>query len=336
MLLRVSVPGEGANGGPRPHPKYGLQIQDQAVPGIEPEAEVSVRWWERTGWYPDGSAYGLREPEWSVAEDGMFVSARVAPALVGLGLLEAIPEATILERADEHDENDDGISGRANRVWSSSGDALVIGRFGWKANQPSLLEQNAAALAGDLGITSSLRPRENSVATPGGAYVMSGGDPELDDDFLEKLTFYTSTLAVAPRRDPDDPRVLRGERLFEEAGCVSCHVPTLVTGPHEIPALSEQTVHPYTDLLLHDLGPGLADGRPDWEADGREWRTAPLWGIGLIPIVNGHSFFLHDGRARNLTEAILWHGGEAARARDAFVALTREDREAIVAFLRSL
>jgi CxxC motif-containing protein (DUF1111 family) len=335
MLLRVSVPGTDERGGPKPHPGFGLQIQDQAVPGVEPEAEVSVRWRERTGWYPDGEEHRLREPEWSPAERGMLVSARVAPALVGLGFLEAVPADAILALTDEDDGDGDGVSGRANVVWSVADGAHAIGRFGWKANQPSLREQAAAALAGDIGITTSLHPRENSVAVPGGAYVMSGGSPEMDDEFLEKLAFYTRTLAVPPRR-LDDPRVARGEAVFETVGCTACHAPSLPTGPHEIAALSEQTIRPYTDLLLHDMGDGLADGRPDWEATGREWRTAPLWGIGLVPVVNGHTFFLHDGRARSLAEAILWHGGEAARARDAFAALSQGDREALVAFLESL
>jgi CxxC motif-containing protein (DUF1111 family) len=336
MLLRVSVPGTDERGGPKPHPRWGLQIQDQAVPGVAPEAEVTVRWRERTGSYPDGDEYRLREPEWSPAEEGMLVSARVAPALVGLGLLEGVPLAALLELADEHDVDGDGVSGRPNVVWSRAADTRAIGRFGWKANQPDLREQVAAALAGDIGITTSLVPRENSIAVPGGPYVMSGGSPEMEDEFLEKLVFYTRTLAVPVRRDVDDQRVARGESLFETIGCAACHVPSLRTGPHEVAALSEQTIRPYTDLLLHDMGEGLADGRPDWKATGREWRTPPLWGIGLVHVVNGHSFFLHDGRARSFAEAILWHGGEAARAREAFAGLPREDREAVVAFLESL
>jgi len=336
MLLRVSVPGADERGGPKPHPRFGLQIQDRAVPGVEPEAEVSVRWRERTGWYPDGEEYRLREPEWSPAEEGMLVSARVAPALVGLGLLEAVPEETILALADERDTDGDGVSGRPNSVWSRSAGARALGRFGWKANAAVLRDQVAAALAGDIGITTSLVPRENVIDVPGGPYVMSGGAPEMDDEFLDKLTFYARALAPPGPRGAGDPLVARGSERFETIGCAACHVPELVTGPLEIAALSRRTIRPYTDLLLHDLGKGLADGRPDWEATGHEWRTAPLWGIGLVPVVNGHSFFLHDGRARNLAEAILWHGGEAARARDAFCALAREDRDAVVAFLESL
>ena len=343
LLLRLSVPGEDEHGGPKPHPAYGLQLQDQAVPGVSAEGRVAARYRERTGWFADGDDYRLREPEWTVAEpkrgelgNDVRLSPRVAPAVFGLGLLEAVSTDAIAALTDEHDRDGDGVSGRMNLVWSRSEQRTVPGRFGWKANQPSLRQQIASALAGDIGITTSLIPSENAIETPGGPYVVSGGSPEMDDDFLEKLTFYAQTLAVPARRGVDDANVIRGERLFESVGCTACHVPQLVTGPHDVLALSAQMIHPYTDLLLHDMGSGLADDRPDYAATGREWRTPPLWSIGLIDVVNRHTYFLHDGRARNLMEAILWHGGEASGARDRFAALDRTDRAALIAFLESL
>jgi CxxC motif-containing protein (DUF1111 family) len=258
--------------------------------------------------------------------------------MIGLGLLEAVPEETILALADPADEDGDGVSGRPNYVWDASGGRMALGRFGWKANQPSLYQQTAAAFLGDIGITTDLFDQQDCMA--GQTECLDspdGGNPEITGDDLAKVVLYASSLAVPAMRGAVDPQVILGEKVFLEAGCASCHTPSLATGVHpDIPALSNQTIYPYTDLLLHDMGEGLADGRPDFEASGSEWRTPPLWGIGLIETVNGHAYLLHDGRARGLAEAILWHGGEAEAARDYFIELPADLREALLRFLEAL
>ena len=241
-----------------------------------------------------------------------------------MGLLEAITEDTILALTDPEDANNDGISGRPNMVWDIRPGDLALGRFGWKANQPTVEQQTAGAFLGDIGITSGPFPQENCPDSQQDcASTPDGGSPEIPDERFAKVVFYTQTLAVPAMRDVNDSQVTQGAEVFVEAGCHLCHTPSHTTGKHPVAAVSHQAIYPYTDLLLHDMGPGLADGRPDFEADGREWRTPPLWGIGLVETVNGHTMFLHDGRARNLAEAILWHGGEAAESKDSFKALTK-------------
>jgi CxxC motif-containing protein (DUF1111 family) len=344
LLARLSIPGTGAHGGPVPEPTYGGQLQNAAILGVPTEGTVRIDYDELVGSYGDGTAYSLRRPR--VAFDSLafgpmaadvMISARVAPANFGLGLLEAIPEADILARADPDDADGDGISGRPNQVWDQTRGSVALGRFGWKANQPSIRQQVAGAFQGDIGITSPVFPDENCPAPQTDcAAAPSGGAPEIDEPKLVDVVFYGQTLAVPGRRDVGDATVLLGKALFAELRCASCHVPRFVTGPHEVPELVGQTIYPYTDLLLHDLGDGLADGRPDYLATGREWRTAPLWGIGLVPIVNQHSLYLHDGRARGLAEAILWHGGEAEASKEAFRNLPADDRAALLRFLESL
>lgn len=344
MLVRVSVPGRDAHGGPLPHPVYGDQIQDRAVPDVAPEARVRLAWSETESRHADGETYRLQRPEvhlespgWGPLGAGLLTSPRVAPHMVGLGLLEAVPDADLLALADPEDRDGDGISGRVNRVWDGARQATAIGRFGWKANQPSLRQQVAGAAAGDIGITSADHPSDACMPTQTACTeAIAGGSPEMNASFVDRLLLYSRSLAVPDRRHVEDPQVLRGEELFAQAGCAACHRSTLQTGPSEIAPLAHQRIHPYTDLLLHDMGEGLGDGRPDFEADGREWRTPPLWGLGLLRDVNGHERLLHDGRARGFAEAILWHGGEAVGARDAFSALPRADRDALIAFLRSL
>jgi CxxC motif-containing protein (DUF1111 family) len=348
MLLRLSVPGVDQHGGPVPEPVYGGQLQPDALPGVPAEGRAVIEYIEQPGAYADGTPYSLRAPKYRI-EDLAFgplapavsISPRVAPAVFGLGLLELLPEADLLALADPDDRDQDGISGRANFVWDVSAQATVLGRFGWKANQPSLLQQTAGAFLGDIGVTSRVFPEQNCspaqeaclAAPPGGA----GGLPEIDDGKLDAVVYYGRTLAVPGRRDVRDPEVLHGKRLFRAAGCASCHVPRWTTGPSsELPELARQTIWPYTDLLLHDLGDALADGRPDFLADGREWRTPPLWGLGLLEVVNGHTFLLHDGRARDVAEAILWHGGEAEASREAFRTMVATDRAALLRFLGSL
>lgn len=344
MLVRISVPGRDAHGGPLPHPVYSDQIQDRSIPGVPAEARVVLEWEETEGAFADGEAYRLRRPRISFADPAygplgpeVMTSPRVAQGMIGLGLLEALPEAELLSRADPEDANRDGISGRANRVWDKASETTALGRFGWKANQPSVRQQVAGAAAGDIGITSALVGSDACTeAQTACRAAPSGGAPEMSEPFLDKLVLYSRTLAVPDRRETGSPTVALGERLFSAAGCAACHIPTLQTGGHHLAALAHQTIHPFTDLLLHDMGEGLADGRPDFEADGREWRTAPLWGLGLIQTVNGHEFLLHDGRARGINEAILWHGGEAEASRERFRNMPKSEREALIAFLRSL
>jgi CxxC motif-containing protein (DUF1111 family) len=260
----------------------------------------------------------------------------VAPQLIGLGLLEAVPEATLEQLADPDDRDRDGISGRIQRVWNETRGAEDVGRFGWKAEQPSVRAQTAGAFLGDMGITSSLFSSENhSARQPEASARPSGGAPELEENVLNAVVLYARTLAVPQRRGEQDAQVRAGEQRFTEAGCARCHVPTLTTAHAEPNALSQQTIHPYTDLLLHDLGDALGDQRPSYAASGNEWRTPPLWGVGLVHEVNGHTLLLHDGRARGVSEAILWHGGEAQSARDAFVRMDKQERAQLVAFVES-
>lgn len=346
LLVRLSVPGVDEHGGPRPVPGYGDQFNHRALEDVPSEGHSSVTFTEQPGTYPDGTPYTLLRPSYALTDLALgplpldvMLSPRVAPAVFGLGLLEAIAEADLVAREDPEDANGDGVSGRANRVWDPLSGQTVLGRLGWKANQPGLQQQNAGAFVGDMGITSPLHPLDNCPPEQTAcAQSISGGDPELSQAKLDDVTLYTRLLAVPARRNLQDQAVKRGKALFAQVGCTACHVQTWTT-PLDASVLEElrgQTLHPYTDLLLHDLGEGLADGRPDFLATGTEWRTPPLWGLGLIHTVNGHSRLLHDGRARNAEEAILWHGGEAAGSRDAFAALPSTDRAALLGFLQSL
>ncbi len=343
MLLRVSVPGKTEHGAPLGHTVYGDQLQGNAISGLEPEVDVRVEWDETHGAFASGETYSLRKPryvfsKWAYGdpEGKLRVSARVAPALIGLGLLEAVPERE-LERLEDLDDVDaDGVAGIRNEVWDDERGEKRLGRFGWKAEQPSVSQQVAGALQGDMGITSSPRPSENHTAMQGAcAQAPSGGAPEIADDVFRSVLLYTLSLGVPARRNPG--AVVWGQRLFEDAGCAKCHVESLRTERlADLPELGGQVIHPYTDLLLHDLGEGLSDERPSFDATGRQWRTAPLWGIGLVELVNGHTSLLHDGRARNVSEAILWHDGEGRSSRDAFVRMRRPEREALLAFIASL
>lgn len=351
MLVRLSIAPSGNPSdtdmlrihGNIPEPTYGLQLQDFAVSEVVPEGRVEVSYREFPVTLADGAVVLLRQPTLAIANLGYGplhpqteMSARVAPPMIGLGLLAALDPADMLAREDPDDRDGDGISGRANRVWDASGAITVIGRFGWKAGQPTLPQQNAAAFNGDMGITSFLFPQEECPVDPATCQALGGGEPELEARIQEQVDFYSANLAVPVRRNLNDPAVREGWQVFLDTGCAACHIPTWKTGssPHEW--LSHQTIHPFTDLLLHDMGPGLADGRGEFLASGSEWRTPPLWGIGLTEVVSGHTFFLHDGRARNLLEAILWHGGEAAASQKAVRQLPTRKREALLAFLNSL
>ena len=343
MLLRVSVSGMAEDGGPKPHPAYGLQLNNLSITGVSAEGRATIYYDEMPGTYADGTPYSLRKPRYVFSEmnfgpmdDGVLFSPRVAPPMHGLGLLEAIPEKTILSFADPDDKDGDGISGRPNMVPNENG-KRVVGRFGWKANVATLRLQDAAAAQGDIGNTTSLHPEQNCPEPQTACKAaVSGGEPEMSDEQLRKLVFYSQTLAVPARRHIDDLDVKHGAELFKTTQCAVCHRTNMKTGTHEVPELSNQRIQPYTDLLLHDMGDQLADHRPDYQANGNEWRTPPLWGIGLVYTVNGHTNFMHDGRARNLEEAILWHGGEAEKAKQMFLAMPKQDRAALLKFLDSL
>ncbi len=343
-VVRVSVKGTDAHGGPKPHPHYGDQLQIFGVQGVVPlEGRFHVAWRERTVTLADGEAVSLRSPVVTITDlaygplgNDAMTGLRQAPPLVGLGLLEAVPEDTILALAARTPV--DGIRGKANRVWDQSQGRTALGRFGLKANHGSLREQVAAAFINDIGLSSPVYPDQNCPAIQETCPIqMVAGKPEITALRLAATELYVRALAVPARRQADDETVRRGERVFVEARCAVCHVLELTTGPYpELPQLAQQRIQPFTDLLLHDMGEELADGRPDYLATGREWRTPPLWGIGLSVQVNGAGAFMHDGRARSFAEAILWHGGEGEVSREAFRQLGRSDREALMAFLRSL
>lgn len=337
MLIRISIPGTDQHSGPNPVTGFGSQLQDKALFGYEPEGNVNVSYIEIPGKYPDGTTYSLRKPLIIIsgrAAGGILVSPRVAPSVHGMGLLEAIPEDAILKNTDEFDTNNDGISGKPNYVWDYETGTIKLGRFGWKANQPGLLQQVASAYVEDMGITNPLFKMENCHTNT--ICDSSSDDPEISQEILEAVTFYVRTLGVPARRDYDKPDVLKGKELFNNIGCSSCHIPEFRTGAYLVPELSNQKIFPYTDMLLHDMGDGLADNRPDFKAGGREWKTAPLWGIGLVNVVNGHTNFLHDGRARSFEEAILWHDEEAKKSKIKFMNLYKEERDYIIKFLNSL
>ncbi|MGE8940369.1 di-heme oxidoredictase family protein [Leptospira interrogans] len=331
---------------------YGVQLQELGVQGHQGEGRMLITYEEIPVTLAGGEVVSLRKPTYSIADLGYgpmhpktMISPRMTPQMIGLGLLEAIPEADILARDDPDDRDGDGISGRANRVWSAENKRPMLGRFGWKAGQPTVLQQSAEAFTGDIGIGNWMAPYPYGDCTPAQEFCRQaphGGtakapNEEINRPLLNLVAFYARNLAVPARRDPTAPDVVAGKKIFNTVGCASCHVPSHVTGNDSPdPHLRNQRIWPYTDLLLHDMGEGLADGMPEGVANGHEWRTAPLWGIGLTEAVNGHTFFLHDGRARNITEAILWHGGEAQAARDAFAALSSDDRRRLVEFVNSL
>jgi CxxC motif-containing protein (DUF1111 family) len=353
MLVRLSIPANDSathaellrRQGVVPEPVYGGQLQDMSNPGVAPEGKVRVAYDLLTVTLGDGTQVELRKPRLQISQLGYgemhadtLFSARVAPPMIGLGLLEAIPESAILAGEDPQDRDGDGIRGVANRVWDDALGTTVLGRFGWKAGQPNLNQQNVHAFSSDMGLTTHLLPHDECTAAQADCRAMPhGGEPEVSDNILASVLFYTRNLAVPARRDVDALEVRRGKQLFVDAGCGKCHTPSFVTAADAAePELARQTIRPYSDLLLHDMGDGLADGRPEFQASGRQWRTAPLWGIGLTETVNGHTQFLHDGRARNLLEAILWHGGEAEQARQAVSDFDASERGALLAFLNSL
>ena len=361
MIIRLSIPPQTAadraalrehRQATIPEPTYGGQLQNFSIQGVPAEGEMTIAYEETPVALAEGETISLRRPIYGVSglhygplHPEAMLSPRVAPPIVGMGLLEAVPDTDILSGADPEDSDGDGISGRPNLVWSDERGTVMLGRFGWKAGQPTVSQQAAAAFRGDAGISTPLYPRpygdctaaqETCRASPHGG-ASAANTVEASAALFDLLVFYTRNLGVPARRDVGEAQMLEGKRLFYDANCIGCHRPKFVTRRDSIgEEQSFQLIWPYTDLLLHDMGAGLADDRPEGEATGREWRTPPLWGIGLTETVSGHTFFLHDGRARNLLEAILWHGGEAQAAKERVVAMTGEERAALLAFLRSL
>lgn len=355
MLVRLSIPDAPAYAkvieqvGVVPEPVYGGQFQDMAVPGVAPEGKVRVDYTPVPVRFKDGTEVELRKPVLQITQLGYGpmhpdtrFSARVAPPMIGLGLLEAIPEEAILANATAQAKENNGVNGRPNRVWDDAQQKTVMGRFGWKAGQPNLNQQNVHAFSGDMGLTTSLRPFDDCTdAQTACKQAPNGngpdGEPEVSDNILRLVLFYSRNLAVPARRGVNDAQVLAGKNLFFQAGCQSCHTPKYTTAANAAePELANQVIRPYSDLLLHDMGEGLADNRTEFQASGRDWRTPPLWGIGLTQAVSGHTQFLHDGRARNLLEAVLWHGGEAKAAQQQVLSFNAEQRAALLAFLNSL
>jgi CxxC motif-containing protein (DUF1111 family) len=354
MLVRLSVPSKAGQeeqllrDGVIGDPVYGGQLQDMANPGFKPEGRVRVTYSEQPVKLADGTTVNLRKPTLQISElaygpmdPQVMMSARVAPPMIGLGLLEAISDSDLLAHEDPDDKNHDGISGRANRVWNSELQKTVLGRFGWKAGKSTLNQQNAGAFAGDMGLTSFANQADDCTPHQKDCLQAANGNDkegtEVSRKILAQVLFYSRNLGVPGRRNLGDPVVAQGEKLFADAGCQSCHTPSFTTRADAAePELANQIIYPYTDLLLHDMGEGLADQRPEFLASGTEWRTPPLWGLGMTQTVNGHTQFLHDGRARNVLEAILWHGGEAEKSKQAVMQMNAEERAALVQFVESL
>ena len=353
LLMRLSIPGAPEpTAGVRPDPVYGDQFDNAAVQGVQPEGEVTIRHTPLRGRFADGTPYTLSRPHYGFRNlaygpmaPGLMSSPRIAPQLIGVGLIEAIPDSEIRRNALDQAARGGAIRGVTNRVWDAQAQQSMLGRFGWKANVATIAHQTAGAFRGDMGITSTLFPTETCTPTQldclAAPHGNQGSAPELDDVTFGNVVFYQATLAPPARRDVNDPQVLQGQKLFAQAQCSVCHRPSYVTDKGPIaaltsPALQGQTIWPYTDLLLHDMGAGLADGRPDFGANGRQWKTPPLWGIGLINGVNGHTRLLHDGRARGVMEAILWHGGEAANSQQKVIKMNAQQRAALVKFVESL
>lgn len=339
-LVRLSVEGQGADGAPNPHPDYGSQLGTRGIRGVAAEAEVEISYDLLVGEYDDGEPYRLRRPQMAFSDesegslDDALTSLRIGQPIYGLGLLEAVDDEQILAHADPDDADGDGISGRPNRVWSYAEEKPVIGRFGWKANEPDLFQQSAAAFLGDIGITSPLFPKHDCGIEQDVCQDADTSTVEVSDADIVDMVAYLR--ALSPPQRVDGAATDRGQSLFRSAGCSKCHRPRLGKASAPEPYLNDVEVMAYTDLLLHDMGEGLADGRPDFQASGQEWRTPPLWGLGRVEEIHGEYALLHDGRAQSIPEAVLWHGGEAASSRDAFKAMSKDDRDALIAFLKSL
>ncbi len=345
LLFRLSLPGSSSDNSPLAELMYGGQLQDNGISTVSGEGTMNISYEEIAGTYPDGTTYSLRKPTYSISgnnygnmDASVLISPRVGQQMIGLGLLELISENDLLAIADENDTDGDGISGRPNYVWNPLTQMAQFGRFGWKANTATIELQVAGAFNGDIGITTSIFSSQNHTAGQTSCQGLpDGGSPEISDEDLAKVVLYSRTLAVPVRRNYKNQDVLEGKRLFSNNDCNKCHTPKFTTGNSgSIAALKNVTIRPYTDLLLHDMGEDLSDNRPDFLAGGREWRTQPLWGLGLIKTVGNHTYLLHDGRARSIEEAILWHGGEAENSKNKFKKLSKKERQQLISFLESL
>lgn len=341
FFMRVSLPGADSNGSPIPVPGFGTQVQNHAITGFKPEGTFGVSYTDSIVNFKDGTKVTLKVPHYTLTgvsatvPPNILISPRTSMPIYGLGLLEFIPEADLKALEDVEDKNKDGISGKINYVWDGVHKRTMVGRFGWKANTATLLDEAAGSFSGDLGVTNHYYPIEIG---KGQAFSDDGntdGD-QMTKDQVDATEFYLRTLAVPAARNMNKKSVRNGARIFEGIGCAKCHVAKQRTLAAPINALANQTFYPYTDMLLHNMGPALADRRPDFLADGYEWRTRPLWGIGLQEIASGHTNFLHDGRAKNITEAILWHGGESERSKAIFLKLKKKEREDLLEFLNSI
>jgi CxxC motif-containing protein (DUF1111 family) len=352
LVTKLSIPAQSDDDGADAEPTYGAQLQSLGTAGQTVEGRLQIDYEPVPVALTDGEQVELRRPHYRLTDLGFgplqpetMLSPRLASPIIGMGLLARISENHVLAAADPNDADADGISGRPNLVWSAVEHRQMLGRFGWKAAEPTLMQQVASAFALDIGISSSLRPDGHGDCTARQTACRrapTGNTPQFDnveapESLMRALLFYLDNLGPPPRRDTDEPGVQAGERLFADIGCAACHRPRFVTiADSTHPWLSQQQIAPYTDLLLHDMGEGLADQRSEGAADGREWRTPPLWGIGRTEAVNGNVFYLHDGRARSLIEAILWHGGEADEARRRFINLSSPERDDLIRFLGSL
>ena len=342
LLFRLSVPGKSSG-----DPVLGVQLATKAAPGVEPEGTVNVRYEEKEVGFDNLKTASLRKPQYELIANDHYgkphaeiqFGPRIAQQLVGVGLLEAVTDKTILANADPNDEDGDGISGKPNYIFNPESKKRELGRFGWKANEANLRTQTASAFLRDMGITSPIHPIEDFTEPQKEKINLTliANPPDIDDSKFERVVTYLRTLAPPAQRNANDPSVKRGDILFNKIGCSKCHIPTLRTGSDAaIDELKNQPIKPYTDLLLHDMGEGLADGIQDSLASGSEWRTPPLWGIGLTKTVNGNTFFLHDGRARSIEEAILWHGGEGSESRKNYSSLSLDDKDDLLNFINSL
>ncbi|WP_163372277.1 di-heme oxidoredictase family protein [Endozoicomonas acroporae] len=361
VLVRLSIPAitdeqkkRLKKSGVIPEPTYGGQLQVNALEGVKPEGKVRVTFEYFKVAFADGHQVELRKPIFTMENLGYgplaentMISMRITPSMIGIGLLEAISENSLLANEDPEDQDGDGISGRANRVWDIQKQRTSIGRFGWKAGVPTLRQQSAAAFNGDMGLTTSLFPDESCTEWQKDCLeAPSGAAPDVSDFVLDKVVFYSRNVGVPVRTNAKKPEVLKGKKLFNEAGCAGCHQPSFRTASMDVQSETAMTVieeeqanqliWPYSDFLLHDMGEGLADGRPEFLATGREWRTPALWGIGHTQLLDRRTGFLHDGRARSLMEAILWHGGEAKQSRGNVLKMNVRERRALVAFIESL
>lgn len=333
-------------------PTYGGQLQDVGASGFAAEGKISVSWTYENIELDDGAVVELRRPDFKINLLGygdlaadLMTSPRIATQMVGMGLIDAIGAEKIVQNADPDDVDKDGISGRVNMVWDKGANKLAVGRFGWKAGQPNLRQQVAAAFSGDIGIGNPLFAKgagdctENQpqclAAPTGNSKAMDGF--ELSEELLSLTTYFNANLAVPHRQNAANDNILLGKKSFYEAGCISCHIPKHITGETSVYTdLHNELIWPYSDFLLHDMGAGLADNRPEGQATGSEWRTSPLWGLGAAKNLSKNWQLLHDGRARSIEEAILWHGGEATAAKSKFMALSAAQRQALTAFVASL